>query len=195
MLQRHDATYCKLCSFYFLYVGKGLKMKVFSTSSIYRHWGVRKQWIHLPLRTLYVKRPPVLVSLEEYQGLQQTVCFRHKESQLGCPIRQCLSSVLLSHRCPPAWTAGFWKPNSYPPNKAQRREFRSLVGLSPACLAALPAWSLHRAVSAQVEILCETALHAAGNKTLGDFYWAGNLSFPLRDQGCAYWGVGWQYNL
>lgn len=63
---------------------------------------VRKQWDHLPLHILYVKWLSVLVSLADYQRLQQTVCFRHKESQLGCPIRQSLSSVLLSHLFSPS---------------------------------------------------------------------------------------------
>lgn len=173
---------------------KGLKTEVLSKRSIFRHWKVRKQWDHLPLHILYVKWLSVLVSLADYQRLQQTVCFRHKESQLGCPIRQSLSSVLLSHLFPPAGVAGWKKPNPCPCDKAWRREFKSLVGVSPT-LAVLPAWSLHRAVWAWVEILCETALHAAVSKTLRDFYWAGNLRFPHRDQGCTHWDAGWQYNL
>lgn len=78
------------CSFhiFFFNLGKGLKTEVLSRS-IFRPWRVRKQWDHLPLHILYVKWLPVSVSLTNYQSLQQTVCLNHKESQLGCPIRQC----------------------------------------------------------------------------------------------------------
>lgn len=52
--------------------------------------------------------------------------------------------------------------------------------VSQACLAVLPAWSLHRAVSAQVKILCETAPHAVGSRTLGDFFTEQEtLDFPI----------------